>query len=281
MCIAATFVVALMTGCASGTDSTSSSRHGGSDQGSQQGSGGQQLIGPPPAREDLAEAEKRIGDAISSGDCNKINELNPVSIPQFDTPERCDYLKRLGDADPAGSESFKDAAGVVDYKTPTRRFSVVLLRDVDGLYHVLTIDPFLSSGTVGTPFADQFDSAAQQAFDALKTKDCNSYYEVVYRLTGVGSLDKKKVCPHVEQNPIASIVQNDQSAKPKPLGGNGYFAFYGVDTPQVFLTMVMVKESNSDRPSGLPKGVGVVPAGAAEYAYLGAYRTNQPNPPSD
>ena len=286
--IAAILAVVLLAGCGSGGGgsggggkaATTTSANGKAPQ-TANAAKPRKPIGPPPDRESLKEAEKRISAAVSSNDCAKINSLNPVSIPQLDTSARCNYLKRLGgDANLAGGQEFKNLAAVLDYTTPQRKFSVILLRDVDGLYHVLSIDPFLKSGTVGTPFAQQFDAAAKQAFDALKAKDCNAYYDVAYRLSGVGSLPKDKVCPHVEQNPIAGVLENDPSAEPKPIGGNAYFAFYGLDTPQAFLTMVMLKQSTADRPSGLPKGAGIVPKGAAEYAYFGSYRTNLPNPPS-
>jgi hypothetical protein len=67
-----------------------------------QGAGGQgkasqpRLVEPPPSRESVKEAEERIGSLLASGDCDAINELNPVSRQEFlDTAARCESIKRL------------------------------------------------------------------------------------------------------------------------------------------------------------------------------------------
>ena len=54
------------------------------------------LVEPPPSRESVKEAEERIGSLLASGDCDAINELNPVSRQEFlDTAARCESIKRL------------------------------------------------------------------------------------------------------------------------------------------------------------------------------------------
>jgi hypothetical protein len=44
--------------------------------------------------------------------------------------------------------------------------------------------------------------------------------------------------------------------------------------------MVMAREAESQRPAGLKPGVLALPKGAAEYAFVRAYRTNQRQPKS-
>lgn len=278
------FCLAAIVGCGSGSSSstdesgsTTASSGAGTESSDTTGSSGTaKPVGEPPQKESLQAAEKRIKTAIASGDCDKINELNPVSIPQLNTDERCDLLKRLLVGKPLDSESFKDLAAVIDYGNPNRVFSALLIRDIDGLYHVAFIDPFHESAAVGTPFAKQFEKSADTAFESLGSKDCDAYIGVVYRFSGVGaSTDEADICPRVESNLIAAALERSPDAKPKLIGGDGFYAFYGLDTASSYLTLAFAKQSESELPANL-SGERKLPAGAAKYAYLGAYRTNTP-----
>ena len=53
------------------------------------------LMGPPPVKEKVGDAVKRLEAALESGDCDKINELNPLGRPLISTEQRCELLKRL------------------------------------------------------------------------------------------------------------------------------------------------------------------------------------------
>ena len=240
-------------------------------------------IGPPPQKEGFGDAQKRIQSVVATGDCDKINALVLVTPPGADKErlqKRCKALKRrLGAGKPIKAQSFAGLAGVLDYQTRTRNFSAFLLRGADGLYHFAYFDRFHDAPTVGTPFAPKFKDVAQAAFDSLRTKNCDAYLKVAYAASGPSSQGKKKVCPRVKKNVVAKFLEKGPPAVPKLIGGNRFFAFYGIDTSN-YLTMVLARESPSQRPSSLPKDAMVLPKGAPEYAFVRVYRTNAHRPPS-
>jgi hypothetical protein len=261
-----------------GGPSTRGGTSAGSTSTSAPATGSAAPIGPPPQKETLGEAQKRIASALGSGDCDKIVALTLAakSASSKTREALCGVLKKgLAGATPTAGQSFKGLAGVLDYKVGARHLSAVLVRTDDGLYHVAFVDRFESGPTVGTPLAHQFEAAANAGFDALRKKDCDAYLEVVYAVSGVGARGREAVCPAVEHNPVNAVTTRTPSARPKLIGGNGYFAFYGVDGP-LYVTLALAREAPSQRPTGLPPAVMALPKGAPEYAVLRAYLTNRP-----
>jgi hypothetical protein len=278
---ATVLLAAAVGGCGSGGGSSSSGASSStSGSTSTKKAGHPKPIGAPPQKETFADAQKRIEAAVASGSCDKINKLNPLSLPGLANSKRCAYLKRhLEGRKPTGGQSFKGLAGVLDYQTRKRHYTAVLLRDADGLYHIAYFDPFHNAPTAGSPFAPEFKDVARASFDALRAKNCDAYLKVVYARSGPGSKGRKKVCPHVAKNPIAKAVAKFPKAKPKLIGGNRFFAFYGLDTRRYF-TFVLAREAASQRPTGLKPGVLELPKGVPEYAFFRAYTTNERKPPS-
>jgi hypothetical protein len=67
----------------------------------------QHLRNPPASRESVKEAKKKITTLLASDECDRINELNPVSRQQFlDTKDRCESLKRLDGLKVRGAEAY-------------------------------------------------------------------------------------------------------------------------------------------------------------------------------
>jgi hypothetical protein len=231
----------------------------------------QPLMKPPPSRESVKEAEERIGSLLASGDCDAINELNPVSRQEFlDTKDRCESIKRLDGLEVRGAEEYGDAGAVIDYAYGSRTASAVLIRDQDGRFHLAFIDLFRGVPSVDTKLAKQFDGATERAVEALAKKDCDAFLDVAYRRFGRGAGSREQICTYVEQNPIANLFEAYPKAKTKRLGGNEAYAFYSVRTPGVHNTVVLAQQTEKGAPPKTPP----LPKGAAEYGYVDAYVTN-------
>jgi hypothetical protein len=258
-------------GCGGGGDTTSTDPTTTSADVDGDGGGPPPALGPAKAKESVKDAEKRIADALESRDCDEINELNLLALTGLDAEQRCTYLKRLTGLKATGAEEYGDAGAVIDYALGRRTVSAVLLRDSDGLLHIAFLNPFNEEKTVGTPYAKEFDKAAEQAVKALEKGDCDAYVEVVFRRFGRGSLSDKEICEFVKSNPIANLLEAAPDAQLEKSGGNGAYAFYTLGTPRVNMTLVLASEQEDEAPKSAPP----LPKGAAEYAYFGAYRTNE------
>ncbi len=278
--ICALFLGALLAGCGGGDDtstSTSSSQTttaaggGGGDGGGGDDTSTHPALGPAEAKESVDQAQQRIADALDSKDCDQINELNPLSRPSLDTPERCAYLQRLAGLKVSGAKEYGPAGGVIDYEQGNRIVSAVLVVDSDGLYHVAFLNPFNDKPTVGTPYAKEFDKAAADAVKAFKDGDCDAYQEVVFRRSGRGTKSAKDLCAYVESNPVSNLLEAVPDAQLAKSGGNDAYAFFTLGTPGANLTLVMAREQEEGAPPKAP----ALPKGAAEFAYVDAYRTNE------
>jgi hypothetical protein len=226
---------------------------------------------PPPSRESVKEAEKRIASLFASGDCDAINELNPVSRQEFlDTAGRCQALKHLDGLKVRGAEEYGDAGAVIDYASGSRTISAVLIRDRDGLFHVAFIDLFRGVPSVDTKLAERFDGVAERAVKALADTDCGAFLDVAYRRFGRGAGSRDQVCPRVKENPITNLFEAYPKAKTERLGGNEGYGFYSVRTPGVYNTVVVAHQTEKGAPPKAPE----LPKGAAAYGYVDAYVTN-------
>jgi hypothetical protein len=228
--------------------------------------------GPPTDKESIEQAKDRIAEVASSNDCQQVNELNPLSRPGLNGKARCEALQRLAALKATGAAQYGDA-GVIEYALPSRPLAVLLVRDSDGLFKITYEDSRLRQPSIGTPFAKQFDAVADRAVKALAHKDCDAFYAVAFQEFGPSAGDKSAVCDGLDVNPLVPQLEKDPGAEPQRMGGNGSFAFYGLDLPGSFWTLVMAKETPSDV---FPKGSPKLPKGAPTYGYVDAFRTNPP-----
>jgi hypothetical protein len=244
---------------------------GGSDQPPtrQSASGAPKQLGPPKPKESIDQASTRINETLSSGDCDRIAKLNPLSRATLDNPKRCAALRRLASLKATGAAAYP-GGGILDYAVGPRTLAAILVVDSDGLYHVALLDPFVGKPSAGTPFAPQFDTAARKVATALGRRDCQGFLAVASRQIGPGTLNREQLCP-LPKNPFSVIGEQFPSAKPQRLGGNADFAFYSYGTAGVNYTLLFARESNQGLPPTLPK----IPKGAATYSYLAAYPTNR------
>ena len=98
--VALLVAVSVISGCGSRQgDSASSSK----------------LMGPPPQDESINDAAQRIESAIESGDCNRINALNPLGRPGISTEKRCRSLTHLAGFKVRSAVQYGKLGGVIVY----------------------------------------------------------------------------------------------------------------------------------------------------------------------
>ncbi len=228
--------------------------------------------GPPKLKETVQEAVQRIESTLSSGDCNQINELNPISRPNLSTEARCRALQGLSGLEVKAAAAYGEVAAVVDYRRGDRIVSALLVGESDGRFHIAFIDSFRGVPSVGTPRARELDSAAERAVRALRRGDCEGFLEVAFRRFGFAGGTDAEVCERIPGSPVASL-DSDGAVRLKVLGGNAGYAFYGIDTRDAYLTVIAAQQTESGLPDTVPDEVARLPAGAPEYGYLDALLT--------
>lgn len=216
----------------------------------------------------VVKLQRRVERALASGDCDRINRLNPLSRPDFRTPERCESLRRLEGLEPAGGESYGGRAAVLDYAQGERTISAVAILDRDKRFHLAMIDGFLGEPTVGTKLDRAFGGAAKRTLDALPAGDCEAVLGIAYRRTGPGAGPDKTACLQLQQYPLSTLLRSDPGAKAKLIGGNEAFAFFRVRSGDQDLTMIMARQ---ERAPELPDGAGKLPSGAPQLGFAGAF----------
>lgn len=226
-------------------------------------------IAPPPIKEGIAEAQSRIADTIASGDCERIKALYTLASVENQTDEACAILATLGQSTPSGAQAYGNQAGVVEYSIEPEAASMVLVRDSDGLFHIAFVASQEASGTVNTPLAETADTVAGAAVEALRARDCEAFLRVANREGGIGALPEALACRAIEVDPIQAGLFDAPDARPRRLGGNAHFAFYGLGTPDSYFTIVLAKSGDSD--SGQSQSSGVA---SSEYGYVASYPTN-------
>ena len=234
---------------------------------------GQKPPGPPAISETIDEAVQRIDGVVSSGDCEQIGALNPLTRPKMANPSRCEALKGLAGLQVKRAAAYGGVAGAVDYVRGDRIVSVLLVGDRDGLFHVAYIDAFRGTPSVGTERAGGLDLAAERAVRALRRHDCAAFLDAAYRRFGFAGGTDAEVCERVKVNPLAALDPRGQ-ARLERLGGNGHYAFYGLDTPSSYSTLITAQQTEAGVPETLPERIAALPNGAPAYGFVDAFRTN-------
>ena len=258
-------------GCGSEDETTTQTSDGTTTQ-SQNGSD-PATPGVHDERESIEDAAKRLEAAVGDEDCDAINEF--VLIAREDThatKENCKQVaKILGDATLEGSESF-DGAGIIDFARGDRTVAALMVVDRDGRYKLVQLNGLTGLPSVGTELADGFDEAANDLVKAVADQDCEAFRELSNYHIGPGSarLSDKQVCAYVKDGPLGIVTAEEPKVKPKPLGGNAEYAFYGVGSDTLFVTMVMTRQTSE----GLPETQPELPDDAAEYVFINAIPTD-------
>jgi hypothetical protein len=229
--------------------------------------------GAPPQRESVGDAQRRIAGALATGNCTEIDKLAPLEgAAAYATPAYCQSLQNLANLEVGGAAAYRGLGGVIDYKTTDGVVSAILIRDSDGLFHVAFLNPFNTQASVGSPPARPFDAAARRGVEALRSGDCQAFLSVAYRRFGEGGLPEPSACQAVQSSGFGTILRGEGRVRPIPFGGNGSYAFYGLNTSIGFFTIVEAKESDSV-PDSLGNAAVPLPAGAPTYGFVQAYLT--------
>ncbi len=269
--------------CGGDDEQTSSTAAGGAGNGETpsggSGSDGEvALMGNPPVEETIDEAVKRIEGVLDSGDCKKINELNPLGRPGLTTDQRCEVLKRLDGLEVVGTAEYGKLGGVIAFERGQGTLNVILVRDSDGLLHVDLIDPFSAEPGTEGKLAKEFEQVADKGAKAMADNDCEAFLEVAYRRFGLGGGTDKEVCERAENTLVAALLERGGEPTPVDLTGGASYAFFGIDTPISYVTVIAARESEKGVPPTLPKEIAELPKGAPEYGIVDAVRTNPRQP---
>jgi len=167
---------------------------------------------------------KEWNAAIGSGDCAAFKRL--VTEPKG---VRCSTVRAQGKA---VAEAAYGPDGVLDTEAET--CDVVDDRGrlkADTCFQKMPRTVGTSLGKAGTGFdAADFDRAVDGTLDGLRTHDCDEFFTYAY--TGSGT--KAEVCAYVfgsEAGPVIKVLEAqeaEEGVRPQPLGGNGFWRFYGL-----------------------------------------------------
>ena len=270
--------LALLAGCGGGDDDDDTST---SSTSSTTTSTGSTTVGEPPtgpveapkAEESIKDAADELTAAVKAGDCKALNEFVPTARSDTQaTKAACQALEsRLDGGKVAGTEEY-DGAGVIDFTRGARTTTALMVVDRTGRFKLAQLNGFVGELSAGTKPAKEFDDAAKGVVKAIKENDCEGFRELASYHLGAGSARRsdKLVCEYVKNGPIATMLKENPDLKPQSLGGNSQYAFYGLASDTLFLTMVMTRQSNEN----LPEAIEQLPEGAEEYVFLDVVPTN-------
>jgi hypothetical protein len=174
-------------------------------------------IGPRPA-ESPADAANRIAAAVRSGDCS-----SPADIfTEADTtPAQCKSL--LTAIEPAAPPEVKTfGSGAVMKGADGGR--VILALDRDRRFKVAT--SFDASFPLEVVPAKKADDVMSYVLAAMRNGDCRTVLQ--YSLTFSNGGSGKQFCNSQQVRQLRNALNKDTGASPAPLGGDGSFAFYGL-----------------------------------------------------
>jgi len=226
-------------------------------------------IGPPPHREDIDDAQRRIAAAGASGDCERIADVFVTGSPAGKTTSSCELISSIGASKPTGLAAYGNEAGVIDYATSSRGATLVMIRQADGLFHIVFTIAHSKAASAGTPLGKGADAVATSAVEAIHHQNCDAVLSLAFPGSAVSALGKPKACFLLANDPIQGALFNDPKARPAPLGGNALFAFYGLDTPRSYVVAVLAR-------AGLTGGPNANPA-RGPYRYLGSFASDRPS----
>jgi hypothetical protein len=226
-------------------------------------------IGPPPDRENIDAAARRIAAAGATGDCNRIADLYTIGSASGRTQQACQLITQIGATTPTAAEQYGKEAGVIDYATPSRGATLVMLRQADGLLHIAFTASHDTAPAAGTQLGKGADALAASAVEVIHSGDCDRFLELAYREGGIGLLGPPQVCFVLANDPIHGATFDAPGARPRPLGGNAYFAFYELNTPRAYVLTVLVR-------AGLAAGTdGSGGTATGPYRYLASYSADR------
>jgi hypothetical protein len=232
--LACVLVPTALAGCGGGDGKTGT----GADRG---GPGGKRNVDPVPA-ESVKDAINRIQGAVTASGCEAVKGLLHSTYGQVSN-DACRAVKAElgGFRDPNGA-AYGTGAGV-DFQTVSgqNRLAALVL-DADRTFRLdFVMD--VAQPTADTPKPPEFDRNAEAVVRALQIGNCDAFLRLASRNVGLGVGSDEEVCRRVSEVPFRRELVDNRGASPKPLGGNGWLAFYKLRTrPDAYYTMVMARE---------------------------------------
>lgn len=218
-------------------------------------------VDPTPA-ESVGDVIDRIEGAATASGCEAVKGLLHSTYGDV-SRDACNAVK-------AEIDGFRDARGAayetgaaIDFETAAGQHrTVALVLDADRTYRIdFVMD--VPGRTVGSEKPGVFDRNARAAVRAMQSGDCDAFLRLTARTIGLGVGPDQEVCRRVSEVPFRRELVENRRARPVPLGGNAWLAFYKLRTRRdAYYTLVMAREDPA-RGGGTPRYVLVnaLPAG--------------------
>lgn len=232
-------------------------------------------LAPPQPKESIEAAVERFDSALESENCEGVSKFNLSSRPIADEEARCESLTFLAGRKLLGSEQF-GSGGVADYEYGDSGVTAVFVVEDDRRFHLAYVDTLLDGQSVGTEPAQEFDAAAEDAFTALSTRDCEAFVEVANQRHGPGAAPMGAICDYTDANPVPALVESFPDLEPELIGSNADYALYSLATPDQVLTMVL---GRADDPKGLSETYKPLAQDAPEFGFVDLIPTDPAKTP--
>lgn len=198
-------------------------------------------VDPTPS-ESVDDAIDRIHGAATASGCEAVKGLLHSTYGDV-SQDACNAVKAEIDGfrDPRGA-AYKTGA-VIDYETAAGQHrTAALVLDADRTYRIDFVIDVLGA-TVGTAKPAAFDRNALAVVRAMQAGDCDAFLRLTARTIGLGVGPDEEVCRRVSDVPVRRELVENRSARPVPLGGNAWLAFYKLRTRRdAYYTLVMARE---------------------------------------
>jgi len=174
---------------------------------------------------------KLLETTTAAKDCAALEAINGRSYTRFPCPPPKSLRKSMARFELIGAKAY-GTGGVVDYKSGEVEDggSILLFVGVDRAWGVGRFG-VIAGKTVGTSdekSRDGFADAVDGYLDAVRTRDCDAYFDHSFN----NSEKKKAVCRTVFPNTkaLAKRLKDNPTAEPEYQGGNEQFGFYSLET---------------------------------------------------
>jgi hypothetical protein len=214
--------------------------------------GGAARSADPVPAESVDDAIDRTEGAVTAEGCEAVRGLLHYSYGEL-SEKACEAVKTQIDGfrDPKG-RAFKTGAAI-DYRTSGGRDRMMALAlDPDRTYKIAFIAD-VPGPTLVSEKPAAFDRNGRAVVAALRAGNCDAFLRLVSRTEGLGVGPDEEVCTRVSDIPWRRELLSTPSARPVPLGGTGWLAFYKLRTaPDAYYTMIMARAQS---PGGTPRYV--------------------------
>lgn len=194
-----------------------------------------------------------LAETKGKKDCGALEAINKRSIYEFTCPPVAEVRKSMARFEVLDTGAYGTAA-VVDYKSGKARdgASMVLMRHPGGQWMVTRFG-LLTESSVGSSDEESrpgFDKVVRRYLRAVEARDCKAYADFAV----TSSAEPQTICrlefPLTQK--LATALKESGNPRPRYLGGNDSFGFYGLETdrpkPRYFTISVIKTVPGSLQP---------------------------------